>query len=273
MNSSYWELLFYFLLNSIVFLVFFILITIFGLFFFKIIVRYLLKCEISIHPLRKIFLSFSIGCSIFISLMYIYIIFKIFNFYFVYLPIIIIDMLYFTYLFTSGGLRRDLRSQYIENLKKTIHKNYPCIFKIVLSLVVIFIIQITVQWQVITRSKSLVSSDPFFYLKNIYYLIDNQTISPEINYFYVPGHIILCAAISLIYKDYVLIYYFLKFGGIFFLFLFVLVIFFLGLSIFRKIHMSFICSLLLLSFYLYTWRINAFYSSSLAVFFFGTSLL
>jgi len=182
-------------------------------------------------------------------------------------------MAYLSFLFmkkkiTNKEIRVKLGNKIMKIKQK---KNYY--MKILITIIILIVLQLSLQWTIITKAKSLISKDTYFHLKNIYYLLDNQTICPDIKFYYPPGYVIFCSGALQISKDYLISYYFLKFGGIYILFLFILNIFFLTLRIFKRIYIAFICSILLLSFYLYIYRLNAFYPSSVSIFFLCISLI
>jgi len=267
------EYFYYFIITAILFLLFFFLITIFGLILCTIIETKYMKNENRINGITKIFLSFAIGISIFISLAHLFIIFKLFNFFFVYLPLIIIDSLYFIYLWKKGILSFTKIKNLLKNIRFSPKDKQFLYFKIVCSLLFIIILQYITQVPVLLKSKSLISEDPYYYLGNVYHLKDRQTISPLLNMWKILGNIIIVSGITLITPDYVITYYFLKLGSIYFLSLYLILIFYIGYKIFHKIYMGVICSVLLSSFYLYIWALNGLYSYAVAGIFVGISIL
>ena len=132
-------------------------------------------------------------------------------------------------------------------------------------LLLILILQINFQWIFFTQSKSLIFSDPFEVFKKVSIIVENGNYTYN-KYYYPPAYYIFCSVALLISPEYTSIYYFLKFGGFFLLTLYLVVIFFLSLKIFKRIYISLFCSILSLTYFLFMLRITFFPASSLSVF-------
>ena len=267
------EFFYYFSITCLIFLLFFLFLTIFGYILLNIISKKILKISEKISFMNEIFLCFGIGTSFYITLSFIPIVLKIFNFYFAYLPILIIDGSYLLY----KVIKRRITFKEIKNIlnffSKKIKLNRQKFILFCFTIIILFLLQINLQWTLFIKAKSLISKDTYHYIKNIYYILDQDTINYlDIGIIYPPGFIIFCSGALQIYNDYIIAYYFLKFGGFFFLSLFILNIYQIVFKSFKKLYLAFLCSLLLLSFYLYIARLNAFLPSSIATFFLGISL-
>lgn len=264
------EYFYHFFITALIFILFFSLLTGIGFIVFLGFKRLVSISHLKTSLLTTTVLSFSMGFTVYLNLGLILIIFKVFNFYLVYFPLIIINIFLVSYLIIKKrGTLLEIKKK-LKNSKNSLKHNLSS-YKSIAILVLLLIIQFLMQWKIITNSRSLISSDTYFYLKFIYYLKDNYTLTPSLST-YPPGIIILCTGATLISDSYMISYYFLKFGGIFFLSLLVIFTFGLSLKLFQKRSVAFLTSLLLLAYYLYIWRLNAFYASSLAVFFIFTTL-
>ncbi len=270
--QNFGEYLYFFSISGFLFCFFFLLLTIFGYIFFNVIIRRILRIKHKLGLLETSFLSFGIGFVIYISLSFILLYFEIFDFFLAYLPLVLIDSFYVIYLYLHKKTKLNLREFYNKKILGSKKLIYFCTFFI--SILFLFSLQIILQFQDITKYTELMFKDSYYNLENIYYLLDNNTV--DINgsspYFYPPGFFIFCSGALQISNNYLVAFFFLKFGGVFLLSLFMLNIFQLTLKLFRKFSISIICSLLLLSYYLSVMRITAFLSGSFAVFVIGISI-
>jgi len=149
------------------------------------------------------------------------------------------------------------------------------ILQVSLVLIIVIGLQYNMQWYIITKSRALISIDPYFNLKQIYYIIDHGTYnSKDLNLVYPPGFLVFCAGNLLITKDFILIYFFLKFAPFHILTLYLLNIFNITLKIFKKNYLAFISCLLVLNFYMVSFYcFNNFVAKSIGIFFLSISLI
>lgn len=271
---EYSEFFAYLSITSIIYFLFFFLVVIFGYIVLKWVLKIFLTVKKEIPKILVIFLSYGIGLSIYFSLSLILLILNSFNFWFAYLPLIIIDCVFIVFQFikkVEDSNIHDISANLFSQIRKK-RNSYIFVFFLLL---ILFIFQILFQWPLISESKSLMFEDPYSNLKNIYYYLDNGTNDLSLTdiLFYPPGFNIFCAGNLLITENYLIHYVFLKFGAIPMLFLFIIAIFFLTLEIFKKLYISFVCSILFLSCFLYTFRMNAFLSSYFATFIICISLI
>ncbi|MFX0132189.1 MAG: hypothetical protein ACFFDN_00955 [Candidatus Hodarchaeota archaeon] len=263
--------LYYILITGVIFYQFFFIIAVFGLLIFNLISKKILKIEDKINFISKILLSYGIGLSTYIAISMILISFKKFEFVFSYLFFIILDGIYLFYLLAkylkSNSLKYYLRKFIIE--VKT--KKYKLIL-IILTLFVLSFFLFYLQFSLSLQNKSLVYRDPFEYFQRTYYLLDHNEINVK-NEIYPPGVIIFFAGHLLMVDDFIIGYYFLKYGAIHFLNLYLFVIFYITMKLFNKIYISFITSILVLNFYFFTYRIIGFLSNEIAIVFMGISLI
>ena len=249
---------------------FIILLVIFGNSIFYIIKKKFKRVETKLSISGNLCISFLIGLSVFISLSFIFLALKIFNFFTIYLPLLVIDILYFGIIFWRKWKSFDLKKNFNNFILKFKEKKifYIMIF---ISLLLIFILQINFQWIFFTQNKSLIFSDAFGVFEDVSIIVENGNYIDN-SYFYPPGYFMFCSGALLISPEYTSIYYFLKFGGFFLLTLYLIVIFFLSLKIFKRIYISLFCSILSITYFLFMLRITFFPASSLAVFIILVSL-
>ena len=259
----------YFLITSVIFFLFFFLIVIFGYIILKFGFNKLFNITKKIPILLNVFLSYGVGLSVYISLSYFLLIFKAFNFYFAYLPLIIIDFSFFLLLIIRKEINREKLKTSCNNFILKIKRNKKHLISIFIALAILLFFQFSFQWALISRSKALIFEDTYTTLEAVSTLTYDGILNEEFSsyFYYPPGFNIFCSGALLISKNHMIIYNFLKFGSINILFLFVLLIFSLTLEIFKRIYISFVSSMLFLSSYLYTFRMNAFLSSYIATFF------
>ena len=266
---EYGDFFSYFLITSLIFFLFFFLIAILGYIILKFGFNKLFNITKKIPILLNIFLSYGVGLSVYISLSYFLLIFKAFNFYFAYLPLIIIDFSFFILLIIRKEINREKLKTSCNNFILKIKRNKMYFISIFIALATLIFFQFNFQWALISRSKGLIFEDPYTTLEAVSTLTYDGILNEEFSsfFYYPPGFNIFCSGALLISKNHMIIYNFLKFGSINILFLFVLLIFSLTLEIFKRIYISFVSSMLFLSSYLYTFRMNAFLSSYVATFF------
>ena len=196
---------------------------------------------------------------------------KAFNFFTAYLPFILFDCSYISYKLIVIIKNNDIKDIF-NILNSWFHKNGKILFKILLFMIILLLITGYTLLPVISESKSLLYKDPYFYLKNTYYVLDNQSISPDVINRYPPGFAVYFSSPLLIFKNYELAFYYIKFGGIHFTFLSMIAIFFIIYNLLRKLYIAFVCSILFLAFYLYIFGAIAFLSKSIATFYLCTSI-
>ncbi len=272
---EYGDFFSYFLITSLIFFLFFFLIAILGYIILKFGFNKLFNITKRIPILLNIFLSYGVGLSVYISLSYFLLIFKAFNFYFAYLPLIIIDFSFFILLIIRKEINREKLKTSCNKFILIIKRNKMHFISIFIAVATLIFFQFNFQWALISRSKSLIFEDTYTTLEAVSTLTYDGILNEEFSsyFYYPPGFNIFCSGALLISKNHVIIYNFLKFGSINILFLFVLLIFSLTLEIFKRIYISFVSSMLFLSSYLYTFRMNAFLSSYVATFFICISLI
>jgi len=272
---EYGDFFAYFLITSVIFFLFFFLIAILGYIILKFGFNKLVIKTKKIPILLNIFLCYGVGLSVYISLSYFLLIFKVFNFYFAYLPLILFDFLFFLLQIIRKEVNLEKFNTSLNNFILKIKRNKMHLISICIALAIILFFQFSFQWAIISRSKGLIFDDPYTTLEVVTTLTNNGILNKEFSdfFYYPPGFNIFCSGALLISKDYMVIYSFLKFGSINILFLFVLLIFSLSLEIFKRIYIAFVCSMLFLSSYLYTFKMNAFLSSYVATFFICISLV
>ncbi len=265
------EYIYYFSITGISFYLFIILLVIFGYSIFYIVNKKLIKTERKFNFFTSFCISLLTGFSTYISLSFILFIFKLFNFFTVYLTLIIFDILFVGFIVFNKAKSNELRKALITHILnfKEKKKFYLTCF---LLIIVVIILQLSFQWDLLTQRKSLIFSDPFLYYEKVSFLLKNQTIQ-SVDYFYPAGFSSFVAGALLIAPNPTIIFYFLKFGGFFLLTLFLTIIFFLSLKIFKKYYLAFFCSILSLSYFLFIYRINLFLPDSLATFLVLLSLI
>ncbi len=264
------EFIYYFMFSGILIFLFLSITTIFGYIIYDFIAKRYLKSKNEMPFIFKIFLSNAIGMTIYISIAFILLSLKLFNFFFAYLSFVIIDIFYLMFKIRKGTTLKDVFKKIISYIKKEKRK----IGILTLCFIAIFALLLNLIWPKITESNILLSKDPYYFLSVIYFILDNDSISLKMfNPIYPQGFSIFCSAALLIKKDYILTFYFLKFAPVFMLFLQIFYIFFIIFRIFKKIYIALASSILFLSFYMYIFHIITFIPQTLCGFYVGISLI
>ncbi len=228
------------------FILFFFIISIFG-YFFLFIIGKKREGEVIKQPyllLERLLISFGIGISIYVSYGYLLSFYKSFNFLTAYICIFVFDIAFMIY--------------YLIKYKKILHRycnkrNFRDFFinkNLLISIFIvlfILILSFLLYWEIITESLGLIRRDPYVWLGNIYYLLENGTItSYKLGFGYPSGFAFVTSGFVLIWSDYLIIYFFMKMASIYYLFFYVIVSFFILKDIFKKNYLIFLSLLLLL---------------------------
>jgi len=249
------DLLPYIFLVGLVFITFFILLSILGYsIFFLIKIRFIKEKEDNkriyrtLSFLEQLFISFGIGLSVYISICYVLDLFQAFNFYTAYLSVIIYDSTFLGYLIFSN--KEKLRKEYKISLFKEQCKEYfsnknnlICLG----SLILIIVISTIIQLAIINDSDSLIYTDPYKIYQGTFYLIDNGHIDYKfLDYNYPSGHIFFTAGVLLIYPDYIFGYYYFKVISLYILSLYIIIAYVIIRKLFKKNYLVFLSLLFIL---------------------------
>ena len=258
----------YFFLVGLVFFIFFILLSILGCFFLFLIRKHVNR-ELTEHShsiLEKIFISFGIGISVYISLCYFLDLFALFNFFTAYLSIIIFDISFCFYYYNKNkeDLKKRVNKQNLKTYLKGVFSNKNSIFCIGVLVFTIAIISI-IQWTIITESTSLNYTDPYKWYTDTIFLLDNGHINYyHLDYNYPSGHTFFNAGVLLIYPDYLFAYYYFKFIPLYFIAFYVIIAFIVVRKLFKRNYLILISLLLILTSRYFLSRTLLYLSSSLA---------
>lgn len=252
-----------FLLVVLIFYLFVFIIAIFGyvLLFF---IKKINGKDWELNFLEYSIISYAIGISIYLSYCFILDIFMFYNFFSGYYLIVMIDALFIFYLIYRGDLNRDKISNFFLSLKSRFTTNRRQSIILILILIFTFSWQIWVQWEIVTKEYAIPSKDTYVWLGQSWYLLEKGYLWREhMPLHYPKGYTFLLAGPELIYPDWRLAYFYIKFGGIPFFSFYILTIFIILKRLLEKNYMIFIGLLLtLISNFLYS-RFNSFVSSSI----------
>ncbi len=252
-----------FLLVCLIFYLFVILISVFG-FIFIYYIRKINKKDWELNFIETFIISFAIGLSIYISYCFILDIFKFYNFFSGYYIFAIIDAYFIWYLIYRGEINSKQISNYFSSLIKKIKTQTKQTITLILILIFVFCWQIWVQWEIITSEYAIPSRDTYVWLGQSWYLLENGYLWREhMPLHYPKGYTFYLAGPELIYPDWRLAYFYMKFGGIPFFSFYIFVVFIILKRLFQLNYMIFIGLLLILiSNYLYS-SFDSFVSSSI----------
>ncbi len=261
-----------FIVVGFLFVTFFFIITIFGFFFFKLSKKSKLFDQSKKIPiLTQAILSFGIGSTIFISFSYFLIIFNAFNFYSSYLPFLIFDIAYLIFWVFTNRLK--LRIFFITSKIRNFIVNRSRLLNFFMIMSLYYFVFI-LYWEILTESIGLIKFDPYKWLSEVYFLLDNETLSfGYVGDKYPSGFALFTAGFLLPSSNYIISYFFMKFVPIFYILVFLLV----GFAIFKKLFLKqwqvFIALILVIASYYFISRNLLNISSSLATLIVSISML
>ncbi len=248
----------YFTISLALFLVVFISCFLFGFFF--------LNTLFPIFKTKKLdlqftLLSFGVGVVIFIWYAYLIDTFFIFNFYTIILPIFIINLGFFLYCYKfNPNFRERCSKQSLDSIIKKF-KQHESLLLILISAICLgsFLLFFRLSW-----FYSYLSKDPYIWFYNTKYLIQNGNLDYEEIGGYSAGMVFYVGACTLLVKDYMTFFFFLKYNTIFFFSINTTVVFYISNKIFKNKVFIFFTLLIFLSFNLMFYRYLIGAPSSLA---------
>lgn len=244
----------------LIFIVFSLIISLFGGIFIYIFQKHR-KEKWKLSILEYGFISYALGLLIYIFITYILSWFKIFNFFTAFLPLLIISVLFLLFLFKENKIQ-----EVLPRIRNYITVNRNEIVKDILILAIIFIFQFLILWPKISNTSALLARDSYYWTRQIFYLNENGIVDySEIGSLYPWGFILFCGGNLLISNGFTTTYYFMKFACFPFLNFYILVMFSLSKRIFKKKFLIFFCLISTLSQMFFIYRIMMFLSSSIAV--------
>jgi len=255
------------------FFLFTIIISIFGFFFYYYLQK-INKKNWELNTPEKFLISFALGIAVYISICFILDIFEFFNFFSAYLSFVIFDIIFITYLYSQKKKNNEDLHEFKSYVKKQLVQNSKEILTFVAILSFAIIIQVWIQWEIVTKEYAIPSKDTYRSLGQSWYLLEEGKMWREpMTIQYPRGYIFYLAAPELIYPDFRFAYFYIKFGGIplfsFYIFAMAIIL----KRLFEKNYMIFIgLSFVLSSVYLFS-RFTFFASSTICAFLILISLI
>ncbi len=216
------------------FILFFIIITIFGFLLILILHKDIINLP------SFIVIGISLGCGIVFYIFYSYIIdtFEIFNFFTIILPIILFDIVGLIYFLNYDvRIKQKLNFPYF---KQWVIKNYKEIIFFLFSFILVFYFQLELQLNIINKSESLLAGDAFYWCRSAMYLLGYGHLEFDLVGFYSTGYIFLNAGMCSFFPEYRFIYFFHRYVPIFYLSLIILVGFLISRLLFKQKFLSFL---------------------------------
>ena len=220
----------YFLISSLIFLIYFTIVSLFGHSILLLIAKNELREDN--QKLKLLLKSFAIGLSLHLIYAVIIIYLQIFNFFTVYLPFIVFDICYLIY----GSykkyflLSRIFKAFNRNHISKFIAKNKNNI----IILVITFFLYYSFQLYFINSFLSYSASDPFSWFNEIIYIHKYGFLNYSQLKAYTPGFILSCSTMISFIDDYYIIYFFLKYLPIFILSINIFVVFIISKNLFEN---------------------------------------
>ncbi|MFX0035953.1 MAG: hypothetical protein ACFE9I_09980 [Candidatus Hermodarchaeota archaeon] len=253
MNSEIYVIFF---INAILLNIIFILsIAFFGYAILFFIGRKTIK-DWNLSILEYCFISFTIGLSIYLVWCYLADIFHLFNFYTIYLPIVIIDVVFI--LLKTKNFKFN---KFIKSFKLILKKRQ---FGLSILIIVILLLLIKI-WNALFLRASLLSRDPYSWTSNVLYLLEHSHLNYDwlSNARYPDGFVFYSAGNLLISMNKTMGYFFMKFGGVPTFFLYIIMMYIISRRVFKRKYLTYVCLILVISYNYIIYRNLIFLPSNL----------
>lgn len=236
-----------FFLTGLFFITFLIIITVFGFLLINIFYKKIFDLKL----FEIVLISIGSGITFFIFYSYIIDTFLFFNFFTALLPLIIFDISGLIFLRKSNLKIKAILS--FNHIKQVIIKKKNEIIIFILFFVIVFFFQILIQYFKIIESASQRANDPFFWFREIMYLIDYGHLEYYEIEAYSAGFVFLNAGMISFYPNYHFCYFFVKFSPILYMSLIIFIGFALSINVFKQKYFIFLImfSFLILNYFNY----------------------
>ena len=247
--------IFFLIITILINIIFILLIACFG-HIFIFFIRKKTEGHWNLSRLEYLCISFTIGLSLYFAWSYIVDLLRLFNFYTIYLPILLIDLIFIFYKFKHYKFNK-----FIKNFNLILKKKK---FEIAILTIVILLLFIKI-WNGLFGGTSLLSRDPYFWTSNVLYLLDNS----HLNYdwlsraTYPDGFVFYGAGNLLISMNKTIGYFFMKFGGVPTFFLYIIMMYLISRRLFKRKYFIYVCLILLVSYNYLIYRTILFLPSNI----------
>ncbi len=236
------------------------MISILGAFIFQIL-RKRVKIDLKFSKPEFFFIYFIIGLVIYISWGYITLFFDSFNFYSIYLPLIIISIFY-----ALTHFRKNSYSRFFDNIKHYFKSNYKSLSVNLFFLIAIVSIQLIILCPILFENSALLSKDSYYWTKHVLFLNKYGYINfEEYGSTYPFGFTLYCGGSLLISPDFLTTYSFMKFAGLPLLSIYLIVLYIILKKLIKNKWIIFISLVICLSNIYFLYRIIMFLSSAISV--------
>lgn len=247
-------------LTYLIFILFFVMISILGAFIFQILKKPV-KIDVKFSKPEFFFINFIIGIVIYISWGYITLFFDSFNFYSIYLPLIMISIFY-----ALTRFRKNSYSRFFNNIKHYFKSNYKSLSVNLFFLIAIVSIQLIILCPVLFENSALLSKDPYYWTKHVLFLNKYGYINFEEHGSTYPfGFTLYCGGSLLISPDFLTTYSFMKFAGLPLLSIYLIILYIILKKFIRNKWIIFISLVICLSNIYFLYRVIMFLSSAISV--------
>ncbi|MFX1363499.1 MAG: hypothetical protein ACFFCE_10795 [Promethearchaeota archaeon] len=246
----------YYTISFFFFILYFVVISIFGYSIFSILNKEGVKKNFTISSILK---YFTLGLITHLVYSMIIVSFQIFNFFSVYLPFIICDVCFLTF-----SVKKNFKLKIQDFDWRKVSFLFKRNITSFLILIIIFFMQYTLMMFFIWNRLAFPSSDPYAWFRNVWFVHNNGAINYNSIEGYPPGYILFGASMISLTNDYYTIYFFCKYLPIFLSSINLLVLFAISKNLFKKkIYVFFTLSMYLSVNYLF-YRYEMFIPSTLA---------
>ncbi len=240
---------------------FVVMVSILGVVVLKI-VKPLIKLKDELFHVRYFYIFFLVGLILYLTWGYVSIFFNSFNFYTIYLPLLVNSSIYIVIKFLKGHPI----DKKLKQMRLFVKNNRNNLLQILLIFISIIILQFLLMGPILFQNISLLSKDPYYWTKSVLFLKQNGFINTARQGGGYPlGFNLFCGACTLISPDFITTYYFMKLGGLPFLTLYLILIFIVLKKVIKNKGILFLSLVLCISNVYFMYRITMFLSSSLSV--------
>jgi len=224
-------------------------------------IKKVIKIDWQLSKLENLFINFIVGVVIYVSWGYILTFFKFFNFYSIYLPLIVISIFY---VFTH--IRKNSYSRFFDNIKHYFKLNYKSLSVNLFFLIAIVSIQLIILCPILFENSALLSKDPYYWTKHVLFLKKYGYVNFETQGGTYPfGFTLYCGGSLLISPDFLTTYSFMKFAGLPLLSIYLIVLYIILKKFIKNKWIIFISLVICLSNIYFLYRMIMFLSSAISV--------
>ena len=257
LNILYSEV--YFIVALLLFVTYFITFSIFGSISFIIFSK---KKPERVNKISFVLISFALGVCFHIIYSFVINSFRIFNFFTIYLPFIIIDVCFIIYCFKKSNtkLKDKIKAVSWKKISLLLKSNISNFLMIGTIFILLYIFQMFIIWQ----HASYPGIDPYLWFEEILFIQKHGSLNLEVFGVYPPGFVLFTSSIISLNDNFLIAYFFCKYMPIFLTAINLIVLYEIIKFFFKKKLIIFCALLIFLSNQYYFYRYSMFLPSTLS---------